>query len=31
MQCPDERKGYITAAVILYALLIRIVVEQITA
>lgn len=30
MQCPDERKGYITAAVILYALLIRIVVEQIT-
>lgn len=31
MQCPDERKGYITAAVILYALLIRIVIEQTTA
>ena len=31
MQCPEERKGYITAAVILYALLVRIVIEQVVA
>ncbi len=29
MQCPEERKGYITAAVILYALLVRIIIEQV--
>ena len=29
MQCPEERKGYITAAIVLYALLVRIIVEQV--
>lgn len=29
MQCPEERKGYIITVVILYALLVRIIIEQV--
>lgn len=31
MQCPEERKGYIMTAIILYAVLVRIIIEQVVA